>query len=86
MICLDYFEMSVYKPVSCGLHSEYELLAMHRSRVRLSCMSDEKPLQTVEGKVMDVVTREKAEYLLLEIEGTEVISIRLDKIKHLEKA
>jgi len=86
MICLDCFEMSVYKPVSCGLHSEYELLAMHRSRVRLSCISDDKSLQTLEGKVLDVVTREKAEYLVLETDGTEAVSIRLDRIQRLEKA
>ena len=78
--------MSVYKPVSCGLHSEYELLAMHRSRVRLSSLSGAKSMQTVEGKVMDVVTRDKAEYLVLEIDGGETVSIRLDKIRHLEKA
>lgn len=76
--------MSVYKPVSCGLHSTYELLAMHRSRVRLSCISEKEPLQTVVGKVVDVVTREKAEYLVLEVMGAETISIRLDKIQRLE--
>ena len=78
--------MSVYKPVSCGLHSEYELLAMHRSRVRLGCTSDDKAPQTLTGKVVDMVTREKAEYLVLEIDGAETISVRLDKIQHLEKA
>ena len=78
--------MSPYKPVSCGLHSEYELLAMHRSRVRLSCTSEEGVAQTVEGKVLDVVTRNKAEYLVLEIDGMEVKSIRLDRIRRLEKA
>ena len=78
--------MSPYKPVSCGLHSEYELLAMHRSRVRLSCISEEGVAQTVEGQVLDVVTRNKAEYLVLEIDGMEVKSIRLDRIRRLEKA
>ena len=78
--------MRPYKPVSCGLHSEYELLAMHRSRVRLSCIPEDGGAQTVEGKVLDVVTRNKAEYLVLEIDGMEVKSIRLYRIRRLEKA
>lgn len=78
--------MSDYQPVSCGLHSEYELLAMHRSRVRLSWGSDQESLETAVGRVVDVVTREKAEYLVLEVMGAGGISIRLDKIQRLEKA
>ena len=78
--------MSDYKPVSCGLHSEYELLAMHRTRVRLSYLSGAESVQTVEGQVMDVVTREKAEYLVLEIDRAEIVSVRLDKIRQLGKA
>jgi transcriptional antiterminator Rof (Rho-off) len=85
MTCLDCFEVSVYQPVSCGLHSEYELLAMHQSRVRLGWIIDEQSLQSVTGKVVDVVTRKKAEYLVLEVTGTEASLIRLDKIRHLEK-
>ena len=77
--------MSDYKPVSCGMHSEYELLAMHRTRVRLSCLSGAESVLAVEGQVMDVVTREKAEYLVLEIDGAEIVSVRLDKIRQLEK-
>lgn len=49
-------------------------------------MSDLESLQTLAGRVVDVVTREKAEYLVLEVIGAETISIRLDKIQRLEKA
>lgn len=59
---------------------------MHRTRVELVCMSADGLPRTVTGRVMDVVTREKAEYLVLEITGEEAVSIRLDKIKHVEKA
>ena len=78
--------MSAYQSVSCGLHSEYELLAMHRSRVKLTCVSDDGSAQMVVGRVKDVVTREQAEYLVLEAAGAETMAIRLDKIQQLEKA
>ena len=58
---------------------------MHRSRVRVAWVSDDGSARTDVGRVKDVVTREKAEYLVLEVAGSEVLTVRLDKIQRLEK-
>jgi len=73
--------MSAYQPVPCGVHSEYELLAMHQARVRLTYVGDDAVSRTVGGRVLDVMTRDQAEYLLLAVAGEKRLSIRLDKIR-----
>lgn len=73
--------MSAYQAVSCGKHSEYELLAMRQTHVRLTLIGDEATPRILDGKVLDVVTRNKAEYLLLAVAGEEPLFIRLDRIQ-----
>lgn len=73
---------SEYQPIACGLHSEYELLAMHRAVVELTpcgeaaCMS---------GRVVDVVTRQGAEFMVLELADGSRQDVRLDHIRQLKK-
>ncbi len=67
-----------YRPIACGLHSELELLAMHRRRVRL--VLDEG---TLEGRVLDLAVHDRAEFLVLE-SGGERHEIRLDRIRSIE--
>ncbi|MCG8427118.1 MAG: Rho-binding antiterminator [Chromatiales bacterium] len=68
--------MSDYTPIPCAIHSEYELLAMHRSSVEIIC-SDKS---TQKGKVIDIVTSQGAEYLVLETADGQQQRIRLDHI------
>lgn len=76
---------SEYRPVDCGLHSEYELMAMHRSRVRLVYFSENSGLLSAEGVVWDVLTRDKAEYLVLKIAAEPLLYTRLDRIRAVER-
>ena len=69
-----------YRPVDCGLHSEYELLAMHGSEIRLSYVSEQGEMLQEEGRVVDVLTRDKAEYLVLSHQARTPLEVRLDRI------
>ncbi|WP_456407327.1 Rho-binding antiterminator [Thiolapillus sp.] len=75
-------EEDSYIPIDCGLHSEYELLAMHRRRVILRFDAG-KEMRELEGKVVDVLTRNQAEYLRLLLEEGGTLDIRLDKIREI---
>lgn len=67
-----------YRPIACDLHSELELLAMHRQLVRLVLEDGEAV-----GRVADVVVHDRAEFLVLE-SGTGRSEIRLDRIATVE--
>ena len=73
-----------YKPVSCDQHSEYELLALHRTPVTVQYLDDEGVEQHFQGSVTDVFTRDGAEYMKLEGEGG-TLEVRLDRIERLRK-
>jgi transcriptional antiterminator Rof (Rho-off) len=69
-----------YRPISCGLHSAYELLAMHRTRVCVEVRGPDGAGQSVSGQVVDVCTRDGAEYLELVTDGGERVAYRLDRL------
>ncbi|RTZ71934.1 MAG: transcriptional antiterminator, Rof [Gammaproteobacteria bacterium] len=73
-----------YQPISCDLHSEYELLAMHRKPVTVQYLDDQGAEQHFQGIIKDLVTRDGAEYMQLEGEdGT--LEVRLDRIERVRK-
>jgi len=75
--------MNDYRPIDCGLYSEYELAIIRR-----------RPLHLVwaEGNVIfdrivlprDLETRDGAEYLHAEYETGELLTIRLDRIRSMQ--
>jgi len=69
-----------YEPIDCGLHSEYELLAMHRSRIKLAYHTVSGKSLQAEGRVIDVQTRDRAEYMVLDTAGQSPLAVRLDRI------
>ena len=73
-----------YQPISCDLHSEYELLAMHRTPVVVQYRDEDGTENHFQGRVIDVSTRQDGEYLKLEGEET-TVEIRLDRILRLRK-
>lgn len=73
-----------YQPVSCDLHSEYELLAMHRTPVTVQYLDNEGAEQHFQGQVTDVFTRDGAEYMRLQA-GDAELEVRLDRIERLRK-
>jgi|AMFO01.1.fsa_nt_gi Transcriptional antiterminator len=71
-----------YRPVSCGLHSEYELLAMRRAPVTVHYRDEAGAEHRFRGRVVDLLTRDGAEFMRLESErGT--LEVRLDRIERL---
>jgi transcriptional antiterminator Rof (Rho-off) len=69
-----------YQPISCDLHSTYELLAMRRARVSLDADTPQQALRGVACRVVDVVTARGAEYLLVEIADRGPLEVRLDQL------
>lgn len=69
-----------YQPIACDLHSEYELLAMRRAWIRLDADLPERRVHGLSCQVVDVLTRDGAEYLELLDECGEAFSCRLDRV------
>jgi len=69
-----------YIPVSCQLHSEYELAIMHAQTLQLIWRTATGKLATETLKPYDLITREGSEFLLVQSANGEDKKIRLDKI------
>lgn len=72
--------MTDYRPISCDLHSQYELLAMRRARVLLDADAPEGAVRGLSCRVVDVYTRDGAEYLQVVTDAGERRVYRLDRI------
>lgn len=69
-----------YQPIACSLWDQWELAILKKQRLRLSFVDDQGVLQQTEGTPVDLITRHKAEYLIVEIAGKRQ-EIRLDRLK-----
>ncbi len=69
-----------YTPISCELHSQYELAIMHKNSLLLQWQDENSLSHEAKVTPLDVITRNRAEYLkVLDSEGKENL-IRLDRI------
>lgn len=76
--------MTDYRPIDCGLHSEYELAIMLHRKIRLTWRdSQEKHRETVLPE--DIHTRDHAEYLVFRTEDGRQLEIRLDHVLLVER-
>jgi transcriptional antiterminator Rof (Rho-off) len=75
-----------YRPISCGLHSVYELLAMHRTEVHVETCGPDGAPHSVQGRVQDVCSRDGAEYLVLVTDAGECLAYRLDRLQAVRTA
>jgi len=70
-----------YKPIPCAIYSEYELVIMHRRKLRLFW----KDLQQLDHLCLvhplDLQTENHAEYLIARDSEGRDLKIRLDRIK-----
>ena len=73
--------MSDYRPVSCRVHSEYELAIMRRTRLPLRWRDERYRECQALVLPLDLCTREGAEYLVVRLPGGEPCEIRLDRIQ-----
>jgi len=70
-----------YQPVSCELHSQYELAIMHKNTLCLTWRKDGEVVTETNIIPIDVQTKNKAEYLFAKTsEENKPFSIRLDYI------
>lgn len=69
-----------YIAVPCALHSQYELAIMHKTRSCLRWLNKQQQIQTRTVTPVDLITRNKQEYLKALSLDHEALEIRLDKI------
>ena len=69
-----------YKPISCELHSEYELAIMRKNKLCLTWNEDGNSKTRTNLTPVDVITKDKAEFLIIKTEVQDEIFIRLDHI------
>ena len=70
-----------YQPISCELHSQYELAIMHKNKLCLTWCKDGEVVTETNIIPVDVQTKNKAEYLVAKTsEQNALFSIRLDDI------
>jgi len=67
---------NAYTPIDCGLHDELQLMALRRRAATLRVELTDGSPETVEGTVVDVLTRDGAEWLRLADGRT----VRLDRL------
>lgn len=72
--------MTDYQPISCDLHSEYELAIMHRTPLTL-CWRGQDGLDHLETLLpQDLETRNGEEFLVVKNGAGEQFKVRLDRI------
>ena len=70
-----------YQPISCELHSQYELAIMHKNKLCLTWRNDGEVVTETNIIPVDVKIKNKAEYLVVKTsEQNNNFSIRLDNI------
>lgn len=69
-----------YKPVSCDLHSQYELAIMHKNKLQLSWLANGGTVAESNISPLDIQTKNKAEYLIAVTATNKNLCIRLDHI------
>ena len=73
-------KQEAYRPIACGLHELYQLAAMRAAHLDLGWTGVSGERNRARLKVLDVYTRERAEYLSGEASNGERFEIRLDRI------
>ena len=70
-----------YQPISCELHSQYELAIMHKNTLCLTWCKDGEVVTETNIIPVDVQTKNKAEYLVAKTpKQNTLFYIRLDYI------
>ena len=71
--------MTDYEPVSCALHSAYELAIMRRRKINLAWRDEQGVKYSARVLPLDLQTRHHEEFLLVEHDGLQEM-IRLDRV------
>lgn len=73
-------KVETYQPISCELHSQYELAIMHQNKLQLSWLSEGQLVTETDISPIDVQTKNKAEYLIAVTADNKNLCLRLDHI------
>lgn len=73
-------KVETYQPISCALHSQYELAIMHQNKLQLSWLSEGQLVTETDISPIDVQTKNKAEYLIAVTADNKNLCLRLDHI------
>lgn len=71
---------NTYQPISCDLHSQYELAIMHKNKLQLSWLSEGELVTETNISPLDIQTKNRAEYLIAVTADSKNLCIRLDHI------
>ena len=72
--------MKPYQPVSCEIHSQYELLVLQHNRISLGYLDVNGNRRQVTGTPLDLYTRKGEEFIILQTGTENALTIRLDRI------
>ena len=73
-----------YQPISCALHSEYELAIMHKQSLRLSWKDEHGNIRSEDVILTDIQTANHQEFLIANTDNHKQLKIRLDHIVQME--
>lgn len=69
-----------YTPISCSIHSEYELAIMHKKLLELTWQDADGQERSGLVTPVDLLTRQHQEFLQVTLADHSELQIRLDKI------
>lgn len=72
--------MTDYKPIDCGLYSEYEVAILHHRRLRLSWRDSKENVHIEVFTPKDLRTCQGEEFLVVTSQDGRQQEIRLDRI------
>jgi transcriptional antiterminator Rof (Rho-off) len=73
-----------YRPIACALHEQYQLAALRGEPLQISWVDESQGSMQRVLRVLDVFTRDRAEYLTGVTLTGEEYRIRLDRISRAE--
>jgi len=73
---------AIYKPIDCGLHSEYELAIIHQQTLRVTWQEEKDILHCEILAPVDLMTKAGEEFMVVENSMGTRCQIRLDLILH----
>ena len=71
---------NTYKPIACSLHDEYEIAIMHKKHLNIKWSDDSDEQHTGNVLPIDILVKDKEEFLVATTRDNKELCIRLDKI------
>lgn len=69
-----------YSPIACALWDEWELAILKKTEMAIAYLNDAGQKESVHAVPVDLITRDKAEFLIIELDGDRK-EIRLDQLR-----